>query len=137
MYATHHGVHHERSGVFDNEDHVLEGAKNPMCAPQNPEGDAHEAGIKSHLMQHLAEHKPRRGFKVVSNPPNAMRTKCISRRDHIGNEHRKKISVGHDADKGVCEGAARASGAVQVGPISDDIGLVFKNFLARSRGLVD
>ena len=44
MYAAHHAVHHERSDVFDDENHVLEGARSPMCASQRPEEDAHGVG---------------------------------------------------------------------------------------------
>ena len=46
MTAAHHVVPHERSNVFGNANHVLEGARSPMCAPQKPEGDAHGAGNK-------------------------------------------------------------------------------------------
>ena len=33
MYATHHVVHHERTGMFDNENHVLEGGEEPDVRP--------------------------------------------------------------------------------------------------------
>ena len=46
MHATNYVLHHERSDVVDNENHVLERASSLMCAPHKPQGVAHGVETK-------------------------------------------------------------------------------------------
>ena len=45
MHARYHVIHLE-ADVADGENNLLERARNPMCVPRVPEGDAHGAGNK-------------------------------------------------------------------------------------------
>ena len=78
-FAQLHACHAPRSSsrtqpdVVGDENHVLEKARSPRCAPQTPEGDAHSAENKGNLTQYSAEHNPMGGCKFVSNSPNGMR----------------------------------------------------------------